>query len=109
MSMLIPLAVAGVLTFPALSVQSPLADWPAPSLERRTSGSQKSIPESPSEPEKCTVTSVLFQPLAFAAGVAFALAVGAVLSIWKAALVTAAALLPARSAQLSEVTVIAVP
>lgn len=39
------------------------------------------MPESESVPLKCTVTLVLFQPLAFAPGEGVALALGAVLSM----------------------------
>ena len=79
--MLMPLAVAGALTLPALSVHVPEADCPAPSLLSVTSGSQFAIPDSPSEPPKLTVTSVLFHPLALGPGDALAPAVGGVLSI----------------------------
>ena len=68
------LAVAEALTLPALSVQVPLADCAAPSPLSTTAASQKSIPDSPSLPEKLTVTSVLFHPFELAAGDAEALA-----------------------------------
>jgi len=81
LSMLMPEAVAGSLTLPALSVQVPEADWPAPSAARTAGAVQLAIPESASLPVNVTVTSVLFQPLAFAPGLALALAVGGVLSM----------------------------
>jgi hypothetical protein len=40
------------------------------------------MPESSSAAVKVTVTSVLFQPLVLASGLAFPLIVGAVLSMW---------------------------
>ena len=79
--MFMSLAIAGVLTLPALSVQVPEADWPEPSLLNTTAGSQKSFPERASEPLKLTVTSVLFQPASFGAGEIDAAAVGEVLSM----------------------------
>jgi hypothetical protein len=57
-----------------------------------------STPDSESEHEKLTVTSVLFQPFAFAAGDCDALTVGAVLSILML-LCVALAELPALSVQ----------
>ena len=48
---------------PALSEQVPEADWPLPSVFRRTGASQKSTPDNPSDPLKLTVTAELFQPL----------------------------------------------
>jgi hypothetical protein len=81
LSILIPLAVAGALTLPALSVHDPDADWLAPSEDKVTGLAQLSIPDKLSVPLKLTVTSVLFQPLAFAAGARVAAPVGAVLSI----------------------------
>src|SRR5688572_20864003 len=81
--MLIPLAVAVALTLPALSVHVPDADCPAASALSVTGAEQTSTPDSSSDPMKLTVTSVLFQPFEFAAGVALALAVGSVLSMFK--------------------------
>jgi hypothetical protein len=74
-------ATAGVLTFPALSVQVPDAIWPAPSLLNVIGEEQKAMPERLSVPLKETVTFELFQPLAFAEGTALAFAVGGVWSI----------------------------
>jgi hypothetical protein len=81
LSMLMLLAVAVALTFPALSVQVPEADWLAPSLLSVTGFVHEATPEPLSVPVKLTVTSVLFQPWAFGPGEALALAVGGVLSI----------------------------
>ncbi len=66
LSILIPLAVAVALTFPALSVQVPEAERLVPSALRVTGASQWSIPESVSAPVNVTVTLVLFQPFALA-------------------------------------------
>jgi hypothetical protein len=69
LSILMPVRLTGSLTFPALSVQVPgPADRAAPSEVKTTGAEQVSIPDSPSVPLKLTVTSVLFQPAAFAAG-----------------------------------------
>ena len=59
------------------------------------------MPESESVPLNCTVTLVLFQPLAFAPGEGVALALGAVLSMLML-LTLALAELPALSVQLAE-------
>jgi hypothetical protein len=98
--MLIPLAVAVALTFPALSAQEPEADWLAPSLMRVTGASQEAIPDKASVPAKVTVTFELFHPYPFAGGAAVAVAVGFVKSILMCLTVTASAALPATSAQL---------
>src|SRR5258708_5963817 len=68
LSILIPLTDAGALTFPATSVQVPLAEKPVPSVLRITGAVQLAMPESASEPANVTVTLVLFQPAAFGAG-----------------------------------------
>jgi hypothetical protein len=81
LSMLMLLAVATALTLPALSVQVPLADSPAPSVLRTTGAVQLAIPERASVPVKVTVTFVLFQPAPFGAGEAAAVAEGGVMSI----------------------------
>src|SRR5688500_13852351 len=94
--MLIPLAVADGLAFPASSVQVPDADCPAPSLLSTTASEQKSIPASASLPRKETVTSLLFQPFAFGPGGALAATVGAVLSMLMPACASPA-VFPARS------------
>src|SRR5262245_57796220 len=78
---LMPLAVAGRLMLPALSVHVPDADWFAPLVVNTTSGTQPSTPESASIPLKLTVTSEWFHPLASGPGEALALATGRVLSI----------------------------
>src|SRR5512142_532793 len=81
LSMLIPLAVAVALVFPALSVQEPAADRPSPSLLSTEGVVQEAIPERESVPAKVTVTSELFQPLLLAAGAGVAVAVGGVVSM----------------------------
>src|SRR5258708_3084911 len=81
LSILIPLTDAGALTFPATSVQVPLAEKPVPSALRITGAVQLAIPDSASVPANVTVTLVLFQPAALGAGVADAIAVGGVMSI----------------------------
>jgi hypothetical protein len=98
LSMLMPPFVAEVLTFPALSMQVPLADWFAPSVDSSTAAEQEAIPDSVSVPLKLTVTLVLFQPFAFGAGDAVADALGAVLSMLTVA-VAGALTLPALSVQ----------
>lgn len=82
LSIWIPPAVAGAPVFPALSVHSPDADWPAPSEARTTGAAQVCTPDSPSLPVNDTVTSVLFHPLALGDGEADADALGGVLSMW---------------------------
>ena len=57
------------------------------------------MPESESVPLNCTVTLVLFQPLAFAPGEGVALALGAVLSMLMLLTLAGVALLPALSVQ----------
>src|SRR5262245_29777951 len=74
-------AVARELTLSARSVQVPDADWSFPSVMMTIGAEHDAIPERSSTPENVTVTSVLFHPFAFAAGVAFAEAIGRVLSI----------------------------
>jgi hypothetical protein len=70
LSMLIPLTV-DTAEFPATSVQVPPTDWPAPSAVRTVGagGLPGAKPERLSAHEKLTLTLVLFQPLAFGAGV----------------------------------------
>src|SRR5689334_3234816 len=79
LSIFMPLAVAGELTLPALSVQPPLADCPEPSPDRTIGAEHESRPERLSLPVMVTVTLLLFQPFAFGAGKAPAVAVGGVL------------------------------
>src|SRR5947209_6333435 len=69
-----------VAVLPALSVTVPVTLWPAPSPSVVGVG-QEATPESASLHVKLTVTSVLFQPLAFAAELGEALIVGSVLSM----------------------------
>ena len=97
-SMLMPVLEAEALALPALSVQVPEADCPAPSVLRTASEEQKSMPDRTSAPLKWTVTALLFHPLPFAPGEALALAVGAVLSMLIPLLVLEAEL-PALSSQ----------
>src|SRR5207245_4921728 len=80
LSMLIPETVVLAL-LPALSSAVPLADWAAPSALRVIGLVQLAIPERTSEQRKLAVTSLLFQPLALAAGLRLPLIVGAVLSM----------------------------
>jgi hypothetical protein len=96
--MLMPLTVAQPV-LSARSVHEPVADWPAPSSFSTTSPSQfKSMPEVRlSDPSHVMITSVLFQPLALAAGETLAVTTGGVLSML-IPLAVAEALLPARSA-----------
>ena len=82
LSILIPDFATGALTFPALSVHVPDPDvWFEPSPVTVAGALQLSRPESASVAENVTVTSELFHPAPFAAGDAFATAVGAVRSM----------------------------
>src|SRR5207249_4269745 len=76
-----PLAVAVALKLPALSLQVPEADCPAPSDVNVFVAVQKSMPDKASVPLNVTLTVPLFQPLLFESGVALAIAVGGVLSM----------------------------
>jgi hypothetical protein len=78
---MLTIAFAGELIFPALSVQVPETDWPAPSAVKVIGTVQEAIPESASAPVKDTVTFVLFQPRAFGTGTIVSVAVGGVSSI----------------------------
>src|SRR5580765_2020507 len=80
---------------PAVSVAAPVTTWFAPSLDTVCGGAQNATPERSSPHSKLTWTSVLFQPLAFAAGLGSARIVGGVLSRLTTTL--AEAVLPARS------------
>ena len=93
--MLFTLAV--LLMLPALSVQVPDADCPDPSVLKVTGAVQDAMPDPASVPLKLTVTLALFQPLAFAAGVAIADADGAILSICTVTILLAALTFPALS------------
>src|SRR5207249_54953 len=93
--MLIPETVVLVL-LPALSVAVPVADWAAPAALRVIGLVQLAIPERTSEQRKLAVTSLLFQPLALAAGLRLPLIAGPVLSMLIPETV-ALALLPALS------------
>src|SRR5262245_60041998 len=96
--MFMPLCATGELVLPALSVHVPDDDvWPAPSVLTVTGLVQLSIPDRESLPLKVTVTFVLFQPLALAAGEAAAVAVGTVLSTFIPLFVTGALVFPALS------------
>ena len=95
LSMLIPATVVLAL-LPALSVAVPVADWAAPAALRVIGLVQLAIPERTSEQRKLAVTSLLFQPLALAAGLRLPLIAGPVLSMLIPETV-ALALLPALS------------
>ena len=90
------LITAGLLSLPALSAHVPDADCPAPSLLSTTGSEHSSIPDRASAPLNVTVTSVLFQPFALAAGDAEAEASGAVLSMLMP-VTSSPLLLPAKS------------
>jgi len=79
LSILTPLTVA-VLLLSALSVAVPVTDWPLPLLENVVGPEQLLIPDSASEQLNDAVTSVLFQPFAFAAGEREPLIKGGILS-----------------------------
>ena len=81
--------------FPALSVAVPMTLWCAPSANNVVEPTQLGIPDTASAHANVTVTSVLFQPLAFASGDCVWLIVGGVLSIFTW-IVCAVSTLPAR-------------
>src|SRR5581483_1894928 len=93
--------------FPARSVHVPLTDWFAPSLARTVgaAGLPGARPERASVHWNATVTLVLFQPLAFGAGVREPAIVGGVLSILTTS-VLAASMLPALSVAENVTTVV---
>ena len=66
--------------FPALSVQVPAADRPAPSFSE-TGGGLLNIPDNPSEQTKLTVTVTSYQLLAFGLDERELVSVGGVLSM----------------------------
>src|SRR5262249_44563931 len=78
-SMLMPLTAPDP-ELPALSLQTPEADWFAPSLLSVTGAEQLPMPDNASVPLKLAVTEVLFHPLAFAFGERPAVTAGFVLS-----------------------------
>src|SRR5215212_9913487 len=77
--MLMPLTVV-VAGLSALSIADPATDWPAALVLSVTGGLQTLMPAGASEQVKPAVTSVLFQPFAFAAGERLPTMVGAFLS-----------------------------
>ena len=84
-------------SLPARSWQVPLACWRMPSVEIMCESAAATTPDSESEQFQLNVTSLLFQPLAFLAGLWPAkLIVGAVLSMLTSPSVWLA-LLPATS------------
>src|SRR5580765_5208240 len=99
LSMLMPETLAEA-EFPARSVQLRLTCCDAPSVETTAAGSHVWTPERPSVAATLTVTSVLFQPCAFASGARDPVTSGAVLSILTTG-ETKLALLPARSVTLT--------
>src|SRR5690242_5108264 len=74
---------------PAWSTACALKLSAAPSLETAVGEGQTAIPDRPSEHRYVMVTSVLFQPAAFAGGTALALINGGVLSRFTRAVVVA--------------------
>ena len=103
--MLMLATVAGEAGLPALSTQLPLllTDWPAPSpLTIAPATVLVAIPdwtEPASAQLKETVTSLLFQPSAFAWGLRLPTICGAVLSMLMPSTVAGEAALPALSVQ----------
>src|SRR3954468_9399001 len=95
LSTLTPVTEAGALALSAKSVAVPLAAWLAPSPST-LSAVLEATPESASLPANETVTSLLYQPLMFAARSAAAVAGGGVLS--SLTVTESVALLPALSA-----------
>jgi hypothetical protein len=108
LSILIPLTDAGTLTFPATSVQVPLAEKPVPSVLRITGAVQPAMPDSASVPANVTVTLVLFQPAALGAGIADATAVGGVMSSLSVADTDAASPAPSTAMQVNVMPAVSV-
>jgi hypothetical protein len=79
LSMLMPATVAEAL-LSALSVALPVTDWLAAEVDNVVGPLQLLMPDGLSLQVKDTVTSVLFQPLAFAAGLRLPVMVGPPLS-----------------------------
>jgi hypothetical protein len=79
LSMLMPLTVT-LAVFSALSMAVPVTDWLAALVVSVVGPEQLLTPDKSSAQLKLTATSVLFQPLALAAGLRLPLIVGAVLS-----------------------------
>src|SRR5882724_9389008 len=103
--MLMLLTVAGSAVLPALSTQEPVlvTDWPLPSVVKVAPATvSMSTPEPPvlSVQEKFAATSVLFQPLALAAGLLLPVIAGLFLSMLMFVTLAGSALLPAVSLQL---------
>src|SRR5512134_4163933 len=90
LSMLIPPCVSEAV-FPALSVHTPVADCPAPSVVTVWLTLAATTPEVASVQDQFTVTSVLFQPLPFGAVRPANIIAGPVLSSW---IVTESLLVP---------------
>jgi len=104
LSILIPDTVAE-FELPALSVQSPVLDWPVPSDETICGlTGPAATPERESAQLKATVTSPLFHPLEFGEGEVDPVTTGRVLSIFKVT-----ELEPVRPAPLAAVQVTVVP
>src|SRR5580765_5785094 len=99
LSMLMPETLAEA-EFPARSVQLRLTCCDAPSVETTAAGSHVWTPERPSVAATLTVTSVLFQPCAFASGAREPVTIGAPLSM-RTAGESKLAVLPARSVTLT--------
>jgi hypothetical protein len=81
--------------FPAMSFAVPETTLPSPLDDTVTAEGQTAIPDSASVHAKLTVTSVLFHPAPFGAGVALAVMFGGVLSMFTVAV--AVAVLPLAS------------
>src|ERR1044071_6959550 len=84
------------LRLPALSIASPVAVCPAPSLRRAMSAGQVAMPLSASLQGKLTGTAEVFQPAAFGAGATWASIAGSVRSTVRVGVMLAgpAALVP---------------
>src|SRR5439155_26225945 len=98
LSILMLLTVASSAVLPALSVQLPLlvTDWFCPSVVTVPPDTWfVAMPDRLSAQSNDTVTSVLFQPAALAAGVLLPVSTGFVLSMLMPLTVTGSATLPA--------------
>src|SRR5439155_40419 len=70
-----------VAWLPATSTAVPVTTWPAPSVLTVMGSGHRAMPLPPSVHVKLTLTSLLFQPAAFADGLTTALIVGRLLSM----------------------------
>ena len=96
--------IAGsVAVLPALSVAVPVTSWASPSSATTWSGVHDAMPETASAQVNLTVTSLLFQPLAFGAGASVCEIVGVLPSIFTSTVLCASSLPALSTLQYSSV------